>query len=106
MFPCRLSPIEKAGEKASSSGILSTLTGSPSGQQQQQLLFVGVNSALQRLVKLRSDIKIGEVSSGWKGPGITVMNMRRIICFLVAWVPLFCLCPPSDMTYSDKHNER
>ncbi len=52
--------MERTGKKANS-GILRKLTGHPPSEK--QLLFVGVNPALQRLVKLRSDIKIGNVSS-------------------------------------------
>eukprot|EP01084_Bolivina_argentea_P131582 232232_1 len=55
----RLLSMERAGKKANS-GILRKLTGHPPSEK--QLLFVGVNPALQRLVKLRSDIKIGNVN--------------------------------------------
>ncbi len=52
--------MERAGKKANSR-ILHTLTGHPPSEK--QLLFVGINPALQCLMKLRSDIKIGNVSS-------------------------------------------
>ncbi len=58
--PSRPLSTERSLGKASGTILCTSSTEHPSGKN---LLFVGVNAALQRLMKLRSDIKIGEVST-------------------------------------------